>query len=184
MPRLPSEGSKFTNAALALTALRHYADAKGERKDRIDAAYRKGVDWLLRGKPADTEDRVFHLRGLVAAKADAGRIRSARDELAEQQQPDGSWRQVPSHPGDAYATGSVLNALQIAGLQPDARIYRKGVAFLLRTQTPEGAWIVRTRSKPVQKFFDNGDPGGDSQFISFLATGWATLALLETFPVR
>jgi hypothetical protein len=34
----------------------------------------------------------------------------------------------------------------------------------------------------LQPFFDNGDPGGKSQFISFAATGWATLALLETVP--
>jgi hypothetical protein len=34
----------------------------------------------------------------------------------------------------------------------------------------------------LQLFFDNGDPGGKSQFISFAATGWAVLALLEQFP--
>jgi hypothetical protein len=33
-------------------------------------------------------------------------------------------------------------------------------------------------------FFDNGDPHGKSQFISFAATGWAVLALLETVPGR
>jgi N-acyl-D-amino-acid deacylase len=43
---------------------------------------------------------------------------------------------------------------------------------------------VQTRSRPVQVFFDNGDPGGKSQFISFLATGWATLALLEACPEK
>jgi hypothetical protein len=37
-------------------------------------------------------------------------------------------------------------------------------------------------AKVVQPFFDNGDPGGKSQFISFSATNWAVLALLEAIP--
>ena len=59
---------------------------------------------------------------------------------------------------------------------------RRGLAYLLKTQREDGAWIVETRSRPVQIFFDNGDPGGKSQFISFAATNWAVLALLETLP--
>jgi hypothetical protein len=73
-------------------------------------------------------------------------------------------------------------ALRQAGVEAGAPAYRRGVAYLLRTQTPEGAWIVQTRSRPVQTFFDNGDPGGKHQFISFAATGWAVQALLETVP--
>jgi len=52
----------------------------------------------------------------------------------------------------------------------------------LDTQKEDGAWIVQTRARPLQLFFDNGDPGGKSQFISFAATNWAVLALLETVP--
>ena len=48
----------------------------------------------------------------------------------------------------------------------------------------ESLGIHQTGSRPVQVFFDNGDPGGKSQFISFLATGWATLALLESCPEK
>jgi hypothetical protein len=75
-------------------------------------------------------------------------------------------------------------ALRRAGVPSDHTAYRKGVAYLLKTQTPEGAWLVKTRSKPVQRFFDNGDPGGKDQFISFAATGWAVQALLECVPAR
>jgi len=53
------------------------------------------------------------------------------------------------------------------------------VKYLLRTQREDGAWVVQTRSRPLQAFFDNGDAGGKSQFISFAATNWAILALLE-----
>jgi N-acyl-D-amino-acid deacylase len=60
--------------------------------------------------------------------------------------------------------------------------YQKGIKYLLDSQKEDGAWIVTTRSRPLQVFFDNGDPGGKSQFISFAATNWAVLALLETIP--
>jgi hypothetical protein len=36
----------------------------------------------------------------------------------------------------------------------------------------------------LQRYFDNGDAGGRSQFISFAATNWAVMALLEVVPVR
>ncbi len=45
------------------------------------------------------------------------------------------------------------------------------------SQEPDGSWHVVTRSKPVQIFFDNGDPHGKDQFISVLATNWAVAAL-------
>lgn len=40
----------------------------------------------------------------------------------------------------------------------------------------DGSWLVKTRSKPVQTFFDNGGPHEESQFISIAATGWAVAA--------
>jgi hypothetical protein len=186
--RPPSEGSSFINVALTLRALKVYgpakdaADADALRK-RIETAAAKGRDWLLSQEPAHTEDQVGRLRGLVTAGADKGRTEAARDRLVREQRPDGGWAQLPERDSDAYATGTVLLALREAGVGVDDAVYRKGVAFLVRTQR-EGAWIVQTRSRPVQTFFDNGDPGGKSQFISFMATGWGVLALLETVLAR
>lgn len=187
--RPPSMGSLFTNTALALSALRTYSPAGGtkggeERQRQIDSAVGKGRDWLLANRPVSTEDKVFHLRGLVSAGVAGRVIAEARERLVGEQLADGSWAQLSGTAGDAYATGTVLTALRQAGLGATHEAYRKGVRYLLDTQTKEGAWIVRTRSVPVQVFFDNGDPGGKSQFISFAATNWAVLALLGTVPVR
>jgi hypothetical protein len=181
MPRPPSEGSPFTNTALALHTLRKYGPAKDAE---VEAAFVRGRDWLLANKPATTEDRMFHLRGLVYAGADREGIATARDALLKEQRTDGSWAQLPERDGDAYATGAVLVALRVAGMLPTDAAYQKGVKYLLGAQKPDGAWLVETRSRPVQTFFDNGDPGGKSQFISFAATGWAVLALLETLPAK
>jgi squalene cyclase len=178
MPRPPTEGSSFTNTALTIRALKVYAP-KGEARAR---AIEKGRDWLVKNEPKDMEDRVFLLRGLVSAEADPRKIVAVSDGLMNAQNKDGSWSQIPNRAGDAYATGTVLMALRAAGMKPDDDVYKKGVRFLMETQKADGSWIVDTRSEPVQVFFDNGDPGGKSQFISFAATGWAVLALLETVP--
>lgn len=178
MSRPPSEGSVFTNNALALRGLKRFGTAK--QKDRADPAWKKGLNWLRNNKPRDTEEKVFQLHGLVAGQLDKKEVEVAREALAKEQKPDGSWAQIADMPGDAYATATVLFALRAAGTLPDDRRYRKGVEFLVKNQKQDGSWLVATRSRPVQIFFDNGDPGGKSQFISFAATGWATLALLET----
>jgi N-acyl-D-amino-acid deacylase len=180
MDRPPSEGSVFTNNALALRGLKRYGI--DERKVRAEAAFDKGRDWLRRNRPVTTEDRVFQLRALVSAGEDRKAVEAARGSLVAEQRPDGSWAQLPRHDGDAYATGTALTALCAAGACPTEPAVQKGIAYLLKNQREDGAWIVTTRSRPVQVFFDNGDPGGKSQFISFAATGWATLALLELLP--
>jgi N-acyl-D-amino-acid deacylase len=119
----------------------------------------------------------------VDAGVEAKAIEEAREQLLKEQRADGSWAQLEKMDGDAYATATALVVLRKAGLGTDHEAYQKGVKYLLDTQKEDGAWIVQTRTRPLQIYFDNGDAGGKSQFISFAATGWAVLALLETVPV-
>ncbi|MFN7805054.1 MAG: hypothetical protein ACK5TO_13615, partial [Planctomycetaceae bacterium] len=85
-----------------------------------------------------------------------------------------------------YATATAIYALLEAGLPGEDDAIQRGLAFLRQSQQPDGSWQVATRATPVQVFFDNGDPGGKSQFISMMATGWATavLARTATIPTR
>jgi N-acyl-D-amino-acid deacylase len=180
--RPPSEGSAFTNTALAMSALPKYG-FRSKDSAKVKIALARGKEWLLENAPETMEDRIFRLRGLVHAKASKKEIGAARNLLLAEQKPEGSWSQVLGKPGDAYATGSALISLRIAGLKTDDPVYKKAVKYLLDAQKKDGSWIVQTRSRPIQTFFDNGDAGGKSQFISMSATSWATLALLETLPI-
>jgi N-acyl-D-amino-acid deacylase len=183
--RPPTAGSPLTNSAAVLAGMRTYRDAfDNERRRRVDDAIARSREWLLRSRPVDTEEDTARLRALVLAAAPAAVIDAARGQLAVGQRADGSWAQLPDREGDAYATATALLALQAAGLDAGHDVYTRGVRYLLRTQREDGAWVVQTRSRPVQPFFDNGDPGGPSQFISFAATAWSVLALLEALPPR
>ena len=100
------------------------------------------------------------------------------------QRADGGWAQLPTLSSDAYATGQALNALVESGmLHPEGSDFRRGVAWLLSHQDETGAWVVQTRTFPIQPFFTAEFPPYDeNQFISATATNWAMLALLEALP--
>lgn len=178
--RPPTEGSKFTTAFFALDGLHAYGTEADQPK--IDIARTKARTWLEANEPSHTEDTVFRLRALLVVQAKPATIDAARKALQALQQDDGGFAQLPNGKPDAYATGSALVALRHAGMPPTDPVYQRGIAWLLKHQDATGAWLVTTRSRPVQALFDNGDPGGKSQFITVAATGWATLALLEALP--
>jgi hypothetical protein len=79
---------------------------------------------------------------------------------------------------DAYATGEAVFALGSAGrLTVRDPVFRKGVDYLLRTQTSDGSWHVRSCAIWLQPYFESGFPYGQDQFISTAGTAWASLAL-------
>ena len=86
---------------------------------------------------------------------------------------------LPGGASDAYATGTALTVLCLAGgLPTDASAYQRGIRYLLQSQQADGSWHVVTRSKPVQPYFESGFPHGKDQFISVASSGWATTALI------
>ena len=49
--------------------------------------------------------------------------------------------------------------------------------FLSSTQRADGSWYVGSRSAKFQPYFESGFPYEHDQWISSMATGWATAAL-------
>jgi hypothetical protein len=72
----------------------------------------------------------------------------------------------------------VLSTLSEAGLlKPADAAYARGVAYLLRTQFPDGSWYVRSRSPKLQPYFQSAFPYEHDQWISAAATARAVMAL-------
>ncbi len=56
-----------------------------------------------------------------------------------------------------------LWGLEEAGCDVAGQTYQRGLRYLLETQCEDGSWKVETRVKPIQVYFDNGDPHGKHQ---------------------
>ena len=179
--RPPSSGSDFASTYVALRGLAEFGS--DEQAAAIQGRTEKIHRWLLGQQPRDTEDRVFRLRSLTSVGADDDVIRKAVAELEELQRDDGGWAQTPEMESDAYATATVLVALQrAAGRKRHHPAVRRGVQYLLDDQQQDGSWHVVTRATPFQTYFESGFPHGEDQFISIAASSWATIALLLELP--
>ena len=164
--RPPLEDSHFTATALGIKGT-----PKGTHTQRAS-------NWLKQAKAKSTEDHTFKVLGLHWAKADQKKTDAAK-ALLKLQRNDGGWAQLPDMKSDAYATGQALTALKESGLlKAGSPQYKRGIEWLLKNQKADGSWQVKTRSKPIQKYFESGFPYGKDQFISISATCWAVMALV------
>jgi hypothetical protein len=173
--RPPHSSSYFTATATAVRAIKEYAP---QEHDCIARARQ----WLVRTKPASTEDAAFRLMGLVWAGAAKNEIETASRDLLAMRESSGAWPQVAGYPADAYSTGESLFALHEAGVAyPE-----KALQFLVSTQASDGTWRVHTRMlSPAEvspPYFTTGFPYEKDEYLSYAGSVWATMALLSAMP--
>lgn len=174
--RPPLESSEIEVTAAGLRSLQVYAPPS--QRAEYEKAVRLAVHWLENAQPKTTEDHVFQILGLTWGKGSRAVIAKAARELVALQNPDGGWSQLASLPSDAYATGQALVALKESLVLATASpAYAKGVRFLMERQLEDGSWYVRSRTVPLQPYFDSDFSHGTDQFISAAATNWASMAL-------
>jgi hypothetical protein len=162
------EWSDLEATALAIHAITGYGDA--DARAVLPAAER----WLARARPETIVDHVAVLRG----RHDLGRDVAAEvAALRALQHADGSWSHLPG-PGDAYSTGYVAVALiEAGGVDRHDPAIARAADYLLRTQDPDGTWLVPSRAPQLLVPSERGFPHGKLQFISFAGTAWAAMAL-------
>jgi len=175
MARPPIQESDVVRTALAVRALTLYAPPgrRTEMRRRVQAA----VAWLRATLPLTAQDRNLRLLGLHWGEADAHLLQDIAKSIFAAQRPDGGWAQRDELSADAYATGQTLVALSEGADAAAAPEFDRGVQYLLSTQRADGSWYVRSRAPKFQPYFESGFPYGDDQWISSMATGWATAAL-------
>lgn len=178
--RPPHEDGVIPSTALAIRALLAY----GQHLPGMAARLERAAAWLARAEAVTTEDRAMQLFGLRWANATGSRTTKLHAAILGRQRSDGGWPQIETLGSDAYSTGQILVALNQTGYSTESNAYRKGIAYLLRTQLPDGSWHVRSRRRDEvtqgQTYFETGFPHGRDQFISYAGSAWATLALCLT----
>lgn len=174
--RTPMEAGSISRTAQAVRALKTYGWAA--RRQEFDERIARARAWLLAARPATRYEEADRIAGLKSAGAPNSEIEKAALTLVKEQRPDGGWSQTPFLESDAYATGMVLSTLYREGLMAASDpAYRRGVAYLLKTQFPDGSWYVRSRSPKLQPYFQSAFPYDHDQWISTSATAMAVMAL-------
>ena len=162
--RPPMEDSTISTTAMAVRALTLYPIPS--RKRELNETLRRAQLWLVAAQANSAEERSMRRWDLSWTGSSRRLLEDGIRQVVAEQGTDGSWSQRSGLAPDAYATGISLYALHEAGMPATAKSYRAGVAFLLRTQYQDGSWLVKTRSFPVQPYFESGYPFGPNQWIS------------------
>lgn len=173
--RPPLEESAHMCTTLAVIGLQAYAG--DDARDRATEAVARAVEWAQSAAIETHEDFVAHLWLLSAMDSEKVHVSTAQEAVLSRQHENGGWAQTDDLAPGAYATGQAVYVLLESGLPADHPAMASAVQFLLENQQEDGSWHVVSRSDPVQKWFDNGDPHGDDQFISIAATSWAAAGL-------
>ena len=98
-------------------------------------------------------------------------------QLKQLQRADGGWAQTDDRDSDSFATGQALTALHRAGVPRTESSVQRGITFLVNTQQPDGTWNMTSRPNP-----ENGKPAEFLNPITYAATAWATIGLLNSIP--
>ena len=180
--RVPLEDGEIHLAAFSIRAIQLYAAPV--KKKKVDELVARTKKFIESSNTTHQQEVVFQLLGMQWCGSDMTLKKQVAEKLKSMQNPDGGWSQLPTLASDAYATGQALYALYESGvMKADDPVYQKGMSYLIKTQDPSGAWIVATRSWPIQPFFSSDFPPYDeNQYISATATNWASLAMLEALP--
>lgn len=178
--RPPINESQTTDAAWIIMALA--AETGPDAPEAQRAALSKAIAWLDGAKPSDLhQDKVLKLLLGVRLAKPRETLQATIDELLALQRADGGWSQtVPEPKSDAYATGQTLYVLSLAGYTADRPEIKRGIDFLVATQTPDGSWPMISRSTP------DGSPGSSKLLtpITCAASSWATLGLARLVPKK
>jgi len=178
--RPPSSYSRVTMATLGLRAVQVYHHPS--QKAQADAAIARARKFLESRTARDTEERSYQLLGLRWAGADRATLRKLAGALQATQRPDGGWSSIPGRESDVYSTGQALVALHDGGsVAIIDSSWQRGIAYLLKTQAPDGTWHATSRLHPPAPlsppYFDAGYPHGHDQFLSMQGASWAVMAL-------
>jgi hypothetical protein len=153
----------------------------GEKNEETKAARDKALKWLATATPED-DVQALALRVVLRRRLGGSSkgLQPLAKQIVAQQNADGGWSQTKEMASDAYATGQALYALTVAGVGPGDTAIRKGQAFLVKTQKPDGSWPMTSRSVNPPGKPDKG--ARNLSPITHAGTAWGTIGMVRSAP--
>lgn len=168
--------SNETMTALAtLSLIGGSANGIGFAKETAD----RGISWLSTQK-SDGDAQSLALRLILATRLNrpTNELASLAKQISDRQNADGGWSQTADTSSDAWATGQALYALAHARVSATKEAVLRGRNFLVRTQSAEGSWPMKSRpTKPGEAGAKNLIP------ITGAAAAWAVMGLVRSDPL-
>ncbi len=181
--RPPMQGSDVADTVLSVLGMQKYATSA--QQPAVAKSTAAALQWFAQAKLERQEDLIWRLWGLHHLSGTEADKNSLRATILKAQQTDGGWPQAANLPSDAFSTGQTLFMLLKTGTPIDHAAILRARNYLLRTQHPDGSWLVESRVKnKAQPYFENGDPHGEHQFLSTAATAWAVAGLAQLQPAK
>ena len=181
--RAPMQASLVGDTVLVLQGIEKYAAT--EQLPQVNAARTLAEQWLGQAPLRNQQDRLWRLWGLHHLNSDDALKKRTRDAILVDQRQDGGWAETKDRESDPYSTGQTLFMLLKTGVATDNQAILGARDYLLRRQYPDGSWLAESHVEfKAQKYFENGDPFGEHQFLSTAATAWATAGLAQLLPSK
>ena len=181
--RAPMQASLVGDTVLVLIGIEKYATP--EQRPQVDAARMLADQWLAQAPQRNQQDRLWRLWGLHYLDGEESVKQSTLAAIFAEQRDDGGWAETEDRQSDTYSTGQSLFMLLKTGVAADHPAIIRARDYLLRTQHADGSWLAESHVEfKAQKYFENGDPYGDHQFLSTAATAWATAGLAQLLPSK
>lgn len=181
--RAPMQASNIGDTVLVLVGLKHYATP--EQAVQMADAHAKAEKWLAQAPLRHQQDLLWRFWGLHHLGGDEALKASTLAAILAEQRDDGGWAETKERQSDAYSTGQTLFMLLKTGTADDHPAIVRARDYLLKTQFTDGSWLAESHvENKAQRYFENGDPHGEHQFLSTAATAWATAALAQLLPAK
>jgi squalene-hopene/tetraprenyl-beta-curcumene cyclase len=174
--RPPVHSTPYTMTAWLLLALPAPAD---NTADPFKSQRDKAAAWLNKAEmPDDNQSLLLRLLVLQRLDQQPQEQKRFRQRLLGRQNTDGGWKQADGLESDAFATGLALYVLSQAKASDVREPLLRARQFLVKTQQPDGSWIMKSRSAPP--------PGpGPARYLTpirYWGTAWATIGLVQKLP--
>jgi hypothetical protein len=144
--------------------------------EAIQESRAKALAFLETTKPGKSTESYAALLVLHVQEKKADKVAELLTQLKGLQREDGGFGWLTTDESDALGTGQALYALTQAGLGPNDEAVQKSVKFLISTQQENGSWAVKGTKE--------GRKNKIEETATYWGSAWATIALLQTLPVR